>query len=150
MMQLTCIVKFWWKPPIYALFCILEKCRDLRIFPGTNIRFPGTKNYSAPLLGRSKKGAEKMPMTNINCQQQTNSICKQQADITNTEYLYHGCGYYWKEYRMCVCRSNTQVQGWMKIQRLMRILNCSVLVFSCPSLIDPTKCVELEKANKIN
>ena len=48
--RFTHFLVFWLDLAIYALCRILMKCRDLRIFPGTNYRFPGTKNFSTPLL----------------------------------------------------------------------------------------------------
>ena len=50
--NLRIFVAFWWNIVIYALCRILVKCRDLRIFPGKKIRFPGTKNYYAALNAR--------------------------------------------------------------------------------------------------
>ena len=47
--RFTHFLVFWLDLAIYALCRILMKCRDLRIFPGTNYRFPGTKNFSTPL-----------------------------------------------------------------------------------------------------
>ena len=47
--QFTHFLVFWLDLAIYALCRILMKCRDLRTFPGTNYRFPGTKNFSTPL-----------------------------------------------------------------------------------------------------
>ena len=48
--RFTHFLVFWLDLAIYALCRILMKCRDLRIFPGTNYRFPGTKNFSTPLI----------------------------------------------------------------------------------------------------
>ena len=48
--RFTHFLVFWLDLAIYALCRILMKCRDLRIFPGTNYRFPGTKNFSTPLF----------------------------------------------------------------------------------------------------
>ena len=48
--RFTHFLVFWLDLAIYALCRILMKCRDLRTFPGTNYRFPGTKNFSTPLL----------------------------------------------------------------------------------------------------
>ena len=48
--RFTHFLVFWLDLAIYALCRILMKCRDLRIFPGTNYRFPGTKNFSTPLV----------------------------------------------------------------------------------------------------
>ena len=45
--RFTHFLVFWLDLAIYALCRILMKCRDLRIFPGTNYRFPGTKNFSS-------------------------------------------------------------------------------------------------------
>ena len=53
--RFTHFLVFWLDLAIYALCRILMKCRDLRIFPGTNYRFPGTKNFSTPLLGKPSK-----------------------------------------------------------------------------------------------
>ena len=47
--RFTHFLVFWLDLAIYALCRILMKCRDLRKFPGTNYRFPGTKNFSTPL-----------------------------------------------------------------------------------------------------
>ena len=47
--RFTHFLVFWLDLAIYALCRILMKCSDLRIFPGTNYRFPGTKNFSTPL-----------------------------------------------------------------------------------------------------
>ena len=55
--RFTHFLVFWLDLAIYALCRILMKCRDLRIFPGTNYRFPGTKNFSTPLtVGGQKIG----------------------------------------------------------------------------------------------
>ena len=56
MLPFTHFVVFWLNLAIYALCRILMKCRDLRIFPGTNYRFPGAKNFSTPLPVGANKG----------------------------------------------------------------------------------------------
>ena len=53
--RFTHFLVFWLDLAIYALCRILMKCRDLRIFPGTNYRFPGTKNFSTPLATVSQQ-----------------------------------------------------------------------------------------------
>ena len=50
MLQIIPVVVNFGKMLRLRVWCILVKCRDSRIFPGTIYRFPFTKNYSASLI----------------------------------------------------------------------------------------------------
>ena len=73
--RFTHFLVLWLDLAIYALCRILMKCRDLRIFPGTNYRFPGTKNFSTP-LGR---GFTMRALSSCEVEQGTSSSWRVQA-----------------------------------------------------------------------